>query len=126
MYLIESFAKMMNLVYEKNEDYQIPMLQMDEQPDGTLTKYGLMRKKFLQENKNGVYTGLLLKGKLKEHLLMVQEQAEQRMEVLTEQMKESQGVTEQLKADNQMRWVQKMNNIRQSAEEIVQTELIYI
>ena len=121
----EKGAKMMNLVYEKNGDYQIPMLQMDEQPDGTLTKYGLMRKKFLQENKNGVYTGLLLKGKLKEHLLMVQEQAEQRMEVLTEQMKESQGVTEQLKADNQMLWVQKMNNIRQSAEEIVQTELIY-
>ena len=116
---------MMNLAYEKNGDYQIPMLQMDEQPEGILTKYGLMRKKFLQENKNGVYTGLLLKGKLKEHLLMVQEQAEERMEVLTEQMKESQGVTEQLKADNQMLWVQKMNNIRQSAEEIVQTELIY-
>lgn len=115
----------MNLAYEKNGDYQIPMLQMDEQPEGILTKYGLMRKKFLQENKNGVYTGLLLKGKLKEHLLMVQEQAEQRMEVLTEQMKESLGVTEQLKADNQMLWVQKMNNIRQSAEEIVQTELIY-
>ena len=121
----EKGAKMMNLAYEKNGDYQIPMLQMDEQPEGTLTKYGLMRKKFLQENKNGVYTGLLLKGKLKEHLLMVQEQAEQRMEVLTEQMKESQGVTEQLKEDNQMLWVQKMNNIRQSAEEIVQTELIY-
>ena len=116
---------MMNLAYEKNGDYQIPILQMDEQPEGTLTKYGLMRKKFLQENKNGVYTGLLLKGKLKEHLLMVQEQAEERMEVLTEQMKKSQGVTEQLKADNQMLWVQKMNNIRQSAEEIVQTELIY-
>ena len=121
----EKGAKMMNLAYEKNGDYQIPMLQMDEQPEGTLTKYGLMRKKFLQENKNGVYTGLLLKGKLKEHLLMVQEQAEQRMEVLTEQMKESQGVTEQLKSDNQMLWVQKMNNIRQSVEEIVQTELIY-
>lgn len=121
----EEGAKSMNLAYEKNGDYLIPMLQMDKQPEGTLTKYGLMRKKFLQENKNGVYTGLLLKGKLKEHLLMVQEQAEKRMEVLTEQMKESQGVTEQLKADNQMLWVQKMNNIRQSAEEIVQTELIY-
>ena len=121
----EKGAKSMNLAYEKNGDYQIPMLQMAEQPEGTLTKYGLMRKKFLQENKNGVYTGLLLKGKLKEHLLMVQEQAEERMEVLTEQMKESQGVTEQLKADNQMLWVQKMNNIRNAAMEIVSTDSIY-
>ena len=118
-------ARMMNLAYEQNGDYQIPMLQMDEQPEGTLTKYGLMRKKFLQENKNGVYTGLLLRGRLKEHLLTIQEQAEQRMELLTGQMMESQGVTEQLKADNQMLWVQMMNNIRHSAEETVLTELIY-
>ena len=115
----------MNLAYEQNGDYQIPMLQMDKQPEGTLTKYGLMRKKFLQENKNGVYTGLLLRGRLKEHLLTIQEQAEQRMELLTGQMMESQGVTEQLKADNQMLWVQMMNNIRHSAEETVLTELIY-
>ena len=101
------------------------MLQMDKQPEGTLTKYGLMRKKFLQENKNGVYTGLLLRGRLKEHLLTIQEQAEQRMELLTGQMMESQGVTEQLKADNQMLWVQMMNNIRHAAEETVLTELIY-
>ena len=121
----EKGAKMMNLAYEKNGDYQIPMLQMDEQPEGTLTKYGLMRKNYLKEHKNGVYTGLLLKGKLTEHLLMIQEQAEQRMELLTEQMKAGEGVTEQLKAENQMLWVQKMNNIRHSAEEIVLTELIY-
>ena len=71
----------MNLTYEKNGDYQIPMVAMDEQPKEVLTKYGLMRKKFLQEHKNGVYTGLLLSGKLKEHLLMIQEQAEERMEL---------------------------------------------
>ena len=115
----------MKLQYEQNGDYQIPMLQMDEQPEGILTKYGLMRKKFLQENKNGVYTGLLLKGKLKEHLLTTQKQAEERMEALTEQMKQAQGVTEQLKADNQMLWVQRMNNIQHSAEEAVLKELIY-
>ena len=115
----------MKLQYEHNGDYQIPMLRMDEQPEGTLTKYGLMRKKFLQENKNGVYTGLLLKGKLKEHLLTIQKQAEERMESLTGQMMESQGVTEQLKAGNQMLWVQMMNNIQHSAEEVVLKELIY-
>src|SRR5699024_7982629 len=116
---------MMNLTYEKNGDYLIPMLQMDEQPEGTLTKYGLMRKNYLQEHKKGIYTGLLLKGKLKEHLLTIQEQAEQRMELLTGQMMKQEGVTEKLKAENQMLWVQKMNSIRQSAEEIVLTELVY-
>ncbi|WP_242878208.1 TnpV protein [Enterocloster clostridioformis] len=98
---------------------------MDEQPQGTLTKYGRMRKNYLQEHKNGIYTGLLLKGKLKEHLLTIQEQAEERLELLIEQMKASEGVTETLKEENQMLWVQKMNNIRHSAEEIVLEELIY-
>jgi hypothetical protein len=116
---------MMNLTYEKNGDYLIPMLQMDEQPEGTLTKYGLMRKNYLQEHKKGIYTGLLLKGKLKEHLLAIQEQAEQRMELLTAQMAKAEGVTEELKATNQMKWVGMMNNIRHSAEEIVLKELIY-
>ena len=97
---------------------------MDEQPKEVLTKYGLMRKKFLQEHKNGVYTGLLLNGKLKEHLLMIQEQAEERMELLTGQMKEREGITEQMKAENQMLWVAKMNSIVHSVEEIVRKELI--
>ena len=115
----------MNLTYEKNGDYLIPMLQMDGQPEGTLTKYGLMRKNYLQEHKKGIYTGLLLKGKLKEHLLTIQEQAEQRMELLTAQMAKAEGVTEELKAADQMKWVGMMNNIRHSAEEIVLKELVY-
>ena len=118
-------AKMMKLDYEQNGDYLIPMLQVDKQPEGTLTKYGHMREKFLKEHRKGVHTALSLEGKLKEHLLMIQEQAEERMEFLTEQMKQSQGVTEQLKEEDQMLWVAKMNNIRQAAEEIVLTELIY-
>ena len=118
-------ANMMNLTYEKNGDYQIPMVAMDEQPKEVLTKYGLMRKKFLQEHKNGVYTGLLLSGKLKEHLLMIQEQAEERMEKLTSQMAATEGVTEQLKETDQMLWVAKMNSIRNRAEEVVLGELVY-
>ncbi len=116
---------MMNLRYEQSGDYQIPMLQMDGQPEGILTEYGLMRQKFLKEHRRGIYTGLLLRGRLKEHLLAVQEQAEQRMELLTGQMKAAQGVTEQLRAENQMLWVQKMNSIRHLAEETVLAELIY-
>ena len=68
---------------------------------------------------------MILSGKLKEHLLMVQEQAELQFDVLVEQIAEREGVTEQLKEENQMLWVQRMNNIRERAEEIVRTEILY-
>ncbi|WP_334159672.1 MULTISPECIES: TnpV protein [Clostridia] len=98
---------------------------MDEQPQTDLTKYGLMRKNYLKEYKKGIYSGMLLEGKLMEHLLEVQEAADQRMEMLTNQMAKTAGVDEELKSMDQMRWVQMMNNIRQSAEEIILEELIY-
>ena len=116
---------MVKLEYEQNGDYMVPMLQMDEQPEGTVTKYGLMRQQYLKEHRNAIYTVYLLKGTLKEHLLTIQEQAEERVEVLTAQMAKAEGVTEQLKAQDQMLWVQKMNNIHHAAEEIVLKELIY-
>lgn len=115
----------MELTYQKSGDYYIPNIRMDEQPEGTLTKYGLLRKKYLKENKGGLYSGLLLRGRLTEHLLEIQETAEQRMELLTRQMAEEQGVNESLKEQNPMAWVQRMNSIRQTAEEIILTELIY-
>lgn len=90
-----------------------------------MTKYGLMRKNFLKEHKSGIYQGMLLSGRLTAHCLEMQEQAEQRMDTLTAQMAKAEGVTEELKASDQLRWVAKMNNIRHSAEEIVLTELIY-
>ena len=115
----------MNLTYEQNGDYQIPTLQADIQPEEAVTKFGMMRESFLKENHRGVYSAFLLKGKLKEHLLTIQKQAEERMEQLTSQMAESEGVTEQLKAADQMLWVAKMNSIQNRAEEIVRDELIY-
>jgi hypothetical protein len=115
----------MNITYEKNGDYLIPTLQADPQPEGTVTKYGMLRETFLKEHHKGVYSAFLMKGKLKEHLLTIQTQAEERMESLTEQMAKSEGVTESLKESNQMLWVQKMENIRASAEEIVLNELVY-
>ena len=96
-----------------------------KEPEGTLTKYGMMRKNFLQEHRKGIYQGMILAGELKAHCLEIQEQAEQRMEALSEQMAKAEGVNEELKAADQMKWVAKMNNIRHSAEEIVLTELIY-
>ena len=68
----------MNLTYEKNGDYLIPILQADIQPEGTVTKYGMMRETYLKENHRGVYSAFLLKGTLKEHLLTIQKQAEER------------------------------------------------
>ena len=116
----------MKLTYEKNGDYLIPNLIPDEEPEQELTKYGLMRKNYLQEHRPGIFSGLVLTGELQEHCLQIQEQAEQRMEVLTKQMAAAEGVTEELKATDQMSWVAKMNNIIHSAEEIVLEELIYV
>ena len=115
----------MNITYEKCGDYLIPNLLPDPEPEGELRKYGLMRKSYLENHYRGIYSGMLLSGKLKEHLLMVQEQAEDRFDLLVEQMAEKEEVTEQLKEQDQMRWVQKMNSIRARAEEIVREEIIY-
>ena len=115
----------MELTYEKCGDYLITNLLPNREPEGELRKFGLMRRKYLKEHRSGVYSGLLLMGKLKEHLLAVQEQAEKRFDVLVEQMAASEGVTEQLKAADQMLWVRKMNNIRARAEEVVLKDIIY-
>ena len=95
----------MNLTYEKCGDYLIPNLIPDPEPEGELRKFGLMRKSYLENHRRGIYSGLLLSGELKKHLLMIQEQAEERFDLLVEQMAKREGVTEQLKAQNQMLWV---------------------
>lgn len=115
----------MKLTYEQCGDYFIPNLVPDPAPEGELRKYGLMRKSYLENHRKGVYAGLLLSGRLMEHLLTVQEQAEERFDTLTRQMAQAEDVTEQLKATDQMRWVARMNNIRARAEEIVRDEIIY-
>ena len=115
----------MNLTYEKCGDYLIPNLIPDPEPEGEFRKFGLMRKSYLENHRRGIYSGLLLSGKLKEHLLMIQEQAEERFDLLVEQMARQEGVTEELKTQDQMLWVKRMNNIRARVEEIVREEIIY-
>ena len=116
----------MDITYEKCGDYLIPNLIPDPEPEGELRKFGLMRKFYLENYRRGIYSGLLLSGELNKHLLMIQEQAEKRFDLLVEQMAKREGVTEQLKAQDQMLWVKKMNSIRMRAEEIVREEIIYI
>ncbi len=115
----------MNITYEKCGDYLIPNLISNSEPEGELRKFGLMRKSYLENHRRGIYSGLLLSGELKKHLLMIQKQAEERFDFLVEQMARKEGVTEQLKAQEQMLWVQRMNNIRERAEEIVRKEITY-
>ncbi len=115
----------MNLTYEKCGDYLIPNLIPDPEPEGELRKFGLMREHYLKEYRGGIYQGMVLSGTLKQNLLSVQEQAETRFDMLVEQIADREGVNEQLKASDQMRWVRLMNNIRNVAEEIVLNEIIY-
>ena len=102
----------MNLTYEKCGDYLIPNLIPDPEPEGELRKFGLMRKSYLENHRRGIYSELLLSGELKKHLLMIQEQAEERFDLLAEQMAKQEGVTEQLKAQDQMLWVGKIQKFR--------------
>ena len=121
----ESEEQAMNITYEKCGDYLIPNLIPDPEPEGELRKFGLMRKSYLINHRRGIYSGLLLSGELKKHLLMIQEQAEERFDLLVEQMAKREEVTEQLKAQDQMLWVRRMSSIRARAEEIVREEIIY-
>lgn len=114
----------MELTYTKNGDYFIPNLVIPEEKR-PIKKYGNLRKKYLKEYHTGIYQGMLLSCKLWEHLADVEEQAQQRLDVLIEQMKKVEGITEELKAVNQMKWVQEMNDIIHRAEEIIFQELIY-
>ena len=115
----------MKITYEKCGDYMIPNLIPNSEPEGELRKFGLMRRSYLENHRRGIYSGLLLTGRLKEHLLTVQEQAEERFDLLVERMEKQEGVTERLKAENQMLWVRRMNSIREMADEIVREEIIY-
>ncbi len=122
---MEREEQTMNITYEKCGDYLIPNLIPNPEPEGELRKFGLMRKSYLENYRRGIYSGLLLSGELKKHLLMIQEQAEERFDLLVEQMAKQEGVTEQLKAQDQMLWVRRINNIKARAEEVVREEIIY-
>ena len=113
----------MALTYTMQGDYQISNLIPPEAPK--IGKYGMLRRSYLRNHRNGLYTGMLLSNKLNQHLEEIDRQASEMMERLTSQMAKAQGVTESLKATNQMAWVQAMNNIRSSAEEVVMKELVY-
>ena len=111
--------------YTLHGDYYLPDLVLNEE-EPTYGKYGMLRKQFLKEHRSAMYQYLLLTGKLNEHLNQTDQEARKQVEMLMEQMAEKQGVTEELKLRNQMKWVGLMNNIKASAEEVVLKATIYI
>ena len=106
-------------------DYYLPDLILNEE-EATYGKYGMLRKQFLKEHRLAKYQYLLLTGKLTEHLNQIDQESREQVEMLMEQMAEKQGVTEELKEQNQMKWIRLMNNIKVSAEEIVFKNMVYV
>lgn len=111
-----------HLTYHREGNYLIPDLVPPEEPQ--IGPWGRRRKRYLQQYRDPIYTGLLLSGKLKDHLEEIDRSALEMIDRLVEEMARKEGITETLKEKNQMEWVRKMNGIRNAAEEVVLAELI--
>ena len=113
------------LSYTLYGDYYLPDLEINEE-EPTYGKYGIMRKHFLKEHRSARYQYLVLTGKLTEHLNQIDKEVREKVEMLVEQMAEQWGVTEELKMQDQVEWVRRMNNILEIAEEIIEGKLLYV
>ena len=111
--------------YTLHGNYYLPDLVLREE-EPTYGKYGMLRKQFLKEHRSARYQYLLLTGKLNEHLNQTDQEAREQVEMIMKQMAEKKGVTEELKVQDQMKWVGLMNNIKVSAEEIILKNMVYV
>ena len=117
----------MKITYREVNGYLIPNLKLPpEEASVRLGKWGMMYKSHLEKNKKVFFNTLLMQGKLYQHCAEVERQANEMYDFLIEQMKKAEGVTEELKEQDQMKWVQRMGNIEVRVREMVNTELIYI
>ena len=117
--------KRTGIQYELIGDYYYPCLTIENEEPSTLIKYGRTREKYLREHKKVLYFNLLVSGKLNEHLVEIDTSAWDMAEYLTKEMAKRQGVTEQLKATDMIRWIGMMNNIRSCVDEIVLNDIVY-
>lgn len=115
----------MKLTYYRKGDYLYPNLVLEAEEPVQLGKYGHLRMRFLKEHRRGTYEAMLLEGMLNRHLAEVDQAADDLLDRLTTQMAKAEGVTEALKAHDQLLWVQRMNSIRDRAEEVVLNDLVY-
>ena len=111
--------------YIRHGDYLIPCLTLPEEEQRFIGVWVQRHKRYLKEHKEAVYITLLTSGRLNSYLADIEEQAQERFERIVEQMKQAHGITERLKAENQMEWVARMNNLQSCAREIVDKEMIY-
>ena len=112
--------------YTKVGDYYMPNLVLEKEEKIILNKYGRMRLNFLKENKKAEYMIMFTKGTLNKHLKEIQETAQTRIDIIIEQLKKQNNLTEEMKNTDQLYWVSMMNNFKNTAEEIVLKELIYV
>ena len=111
--------------YIRHGDYLIPCLTLPEEEQRFIGVWGQRHLRYLKEYRRSVYLNLLTSGRLNSYLADIEEQAQERFERLVEQMKQAQGITEQLKVENVLEWIGRMNNIQVCAREIVDKEIIY-
>ena len=123
--LCKQYSNKTGGTYSKQGDYLIPDLTLSTGCEFQLGRYAMMHRAHLERHRRITYINFLTSGKLNEYLHEVEQTALARLSQLTKQLALEQGVTEQLKVENQMQWVQRMNCIKNQAEEIVNTELIY-
>jgi predicted alpha-1,6-mannanase (GH76 family) len=115
----------MEIEYIKVGDYYIPNLVLPQE-SREIGYWGMLRKNYLKEHKSGWYQYMVLSCKIDTYLADLNEQAEERFDLIEKQLREAEGVTEELKAADQMKWVRSANNIRHRAAEIVKHEMIYV
>ena len=123
--MVKTIFEEMGGTYTQVGDYLLPNLKLSEEEQQPIGVWGQRHRRYLKEHRRASYATLLTSGKLNSYLADIDRQAEELFSRLVKQMAETEGVTEQLKADNQMEWVGRMNNIRSRAMEIVNSELIY-
>ena len=122
---MEKYIAKNGIKYELRGEQYYPMLEISEQTNYEIGKYGHLHLAFIKKHRRGTYTTLLTEGRLNEHLHNIDEQAHEQIDLHISQMAKRMGVTESLKASDPMRWVQMMNNIKASAEAIVLKEVVY-
>lgn len=121
----EKGANSMEITYRMQNGYQVPNLLMPQTPEVHLGKYAELRRQYLMKRRRVLYTNLKTSGKLTEHLAETEQTARKMVEQAVTQMAQAEGVTEELKAADPLRWAGLMNNLRHSAEEMVLNDLIY-
>ena len=122
---MEKYITQNGIKYELRGEQYYPMLEIAEQKEHKIGKYGLLHRDYIKQHKIGIYTTLLTEGKLNAHLHEIEVQANSMVEAIVANLARERGIEEELKASDALKWVAEMNNVKASAEEIVLREVIY-